>query len=73
MAATIGGNCGLVTQKVILVLILGDPVHPAQQVVGIKDDETSGAVGELIENLLIVRSARGKRRNNLAGLIVLVV
>src|ERR1700686_4372277 len=51
------GNRRLVAEKVILVLILRDSIQSAQQVIGVDDDKSAGAVGELVENLLVVAGA----------------
>src|SRR5580700_399251 len=70
VATSVGCDRGLVAQQVILVLILGDPLQPAKKIVGVEDDKSAGAVGELVEHLLVVRSAGRKWRNNLPGLRV---
>ena len=54
-------------------MIFGDLLQTAEQIIGIDDDKAAGAIGELIENLLIVRSAGRKWRNDLPGLIVGIV
>src|ERR1039458_554274 len=70
VATPFGRNYGLVTHKVILILILGNFFQTAQQVVGVDDNKPARAIGELIKNLLVVRSTRWKWRNNLPGLRV---
>src|ERR1035438_3398939 len=63
-------NCSFVAEKVILILIFGDPVQTTQQIIGVDDHKPAGAVGELIENLLVVGSAGWEWRNNRPGLRV---
>src|ERR1700687_564332 len=67
------GNGRLVAQKVILVLIFCDPIQSAQQVIGVDDDKSASAIGELVENLLVVAGAWRELRNDCAGLRVGIV
>src|ERR1700733_9682651 len=73
VAASFSGNCGLVTEKGVLILVLCDFLETAQQIIGIEDNESSGAIGELIKNLLVVRGAGRKLRNDLTRLRVRII
>src|ERR1700733_5234183 len=73
VATSVDGNGRLVAEKVVLVLVLGDALQAAQQIIGVQNDKTAGAIGELIENLLIISSAGRKLRNDLPGLRVGIV
>src|SRR5580692_8499885 len=73
VAASFSGNCGLVTEKVVLILVLCDFLETAQQIIGIEDNESSGAIGELIKNLLVVRGAGRKLRNDLTRLRIRII
>src|SRR6185437_3403324 len=58
----------LVSQDVILRLLLADLFQSAHQVVGVEDDEPAGAVGELIQHLLVGGCAGRELRNDLPRL-----
>src|SRR5271155_3613178 len=70
VATSFGGNGGLVAEEGVLILILSDSFETAEQVIGIEDDKPTGTVGELIQNLLVVRGAGRKWGNDLPGLSV---
>ena len=62
-----------IPQKIVLILILRDALHATEQIVGVENDKPSGAIGELIHNLLIVGGAGRKRWDDLTRLIVRII
>src|ERR1017187_7420254 len=69
MATALGCIFGRVAQDVVLILIAGDLLHAAQQVVGIVDHEPAGAVGQHIKRAVVDIRAHGKWRNDVARVI----
>src|SRR5580692_2650450 len=76
MATALGGGLGNVTEEIEFVLISGDAIQTAEQIVGVIDGEAARALGEYLKNLLIGGGRRRNLRKNDARLgigIVVVV
>src|ERR1039457_970962 len=53
MATALGRIFGRVAQNVVLILVAGDLIHAAPQVVGIVDHEPAGAVRQHVERAVV--------------------
>jgi hypothetical protein len=55
-----------VGQEIVLALFLGDLLQSSQKIVTVDKDESTGSVGKLIQNCLIVGTARDRWNDALA-------
>src|SRR5579884_3945499 len=59
-----------ISKQVILVLLAGNPLHAAQQIVGVRNHKATRAAGECIKHLLIRSPGLNQRRQNMPRLVI---